>query len=106
MDQEITGRETPEYDIQNGEVPPPPSYESRPSALPLLGCSARRAYDEDAAGDRPARDTTHMNGNGTKPKDPSSLFWQQPIASDEEVNWFVPPLPRREEHGEQVVGLL
>jgi len=105
MDQDISRREPPDYDVPLGEAPPP-NYESKPTVVPLSGSSSRRAYDDESGAERAGRDTTHMNGNGTKPKDPSSLFWQQPIAADEEVNWFVPPLPRREEHSEQVVGLL
>ena len=41
--------------------------------------------------------------NGVKPPDPSSLFWQSPLSGEEEIEWFVPPLPLREEHGGEVV---
>lgn len=52
------------------------------------------------------------NGNSASrtrdynPGSPVSLFWQHPISDQEEVNWFVPPLPRREEKHEEVNGLL
>src|SRR5258708_12667420 len=53
-----------------------------------------------------AHNGASRNGASPKIKDPSSLFWQQPLSDQEEVNWFVPPLPHREERHEQVVGLL
>jgi hypothetical protein len=69
--------------------------------------SRRGGQSHESEGAQPIRaSSAPTNGNGAKPKDPPSLFWQQPIAAEEEVNWFVPPLPRREEQGEQIVGLL
>lgn len=50
--------------------------------------------------------TPTANGNGAKPNQPVSLFWQQPISSEEEVNWFVPPLPRRPEQSAQIESML
>jgi len=95
MDQDISRRGESPYDLPaSGQYPPTPEVETHP-------------VSEQGASARPVRPTTaSTNGSSAKPKDPTSLFWQQPIAGEEEVNWFVPPLPRREEHGEQVVTLL
>jgi hypothetical protein len=123
MDQDISRRGGQGFDLPSpGSQPPPlPDFEPaiRPSpdstvtnglpdsasTRPLPDSTTRHSLDGEAA--QPLRASgASTNGNGAKPKDPPSLFWQQPIAAEEEVNWFVPPLPRREEQGEQVLGLL
>ncbi len=118
MDQDIS-RRGGSYDLPSDLAQPPPLPEYDQAGRPLSDAAPQpagpgRALDEDV---HSAPRTTHIlgvggalsaatNGNGSKPKEPTSLFWQQPIAAEEEVNWFVPPLPRREEQGEQVVGML
>ncbi|HLJ54171.1 MAG TPA: hypothetical protein VKT77_03975 [Chthonomonadaceae bacterium] len=107
MDQEISGRAGSPYDL------PPDAPEAQ--ELPEFQAAVHAVHEpatrlpslEDAPRDKPVRaNPAASNGNGSKPKEPTSLFWQQPISADEEVNWFVPPLPRREDQTEQVAGLL
>ncbi len=107
MDQDISRRDDSGYDLPSeGAKPPPlPEFEQAIHAMPDM--APRRTYDDEVPLDKPIRPlSAATNGNGAKPKEPTSLFWQQPIAAEEEVNWFVPPLPRREEQGEQVEQLL
>jgi hypothetical protein len=104
MDQDISRRGENTYDLPPDIPPIPASDPPDPTVRAVADTSARR---HDAETDKPVRaNGAATNGNGSKPKEPVSLFWQQPIAADEEVNWFVPPLPRREEQNDQVVGLL
>src|SRR5947199_8538018 len=96
MDQDISRRGG--YDLPPDAPQPQGRPEFEAAVRSVQEPSARRASTDDVVADKPVRaHTAASNGNGSKPKEPTSLFWQQPISAEEEVNWFVPPLPRREE---------
>ena len=107
MDQDINRRGSQNVDRSYDRPAVPPLPDAELLSHPFPESATRHAADAEPVIAQPVRATgAPTNGNGAKVKDPISLFWQQPIAAEEEVNWFVPPLPRREEQGEQVVGLL
>lgn len=110
MEENPSRRYEPDFDVQTPLYPPGIPEQPLPSETPRGSQEneVRRAGYETHADERPlhAGQNGAANGSGVKSKEPAALFWHQPISSEEEVNWFVPPLPRREEHGGQVVGLL
>lgn len=107
MDQDISRRAGSSGDVPPGGAQPPTAYDIEMTPRAPAENPSHRAHEDENGAEKPMRaNGAAANGNGAKPKDPISLFWQQPIAAEEEVNWFVPPLPRREEQGHQVEALL
>ena len=98
---------SPEIQSSQSPLPAPEEHESTSGFFPSDEQPSIDYFEETSPQVSPA--DAYKNGfnsastTGSKASDPVSLFWQSPLSEDEEINWFVPPLPHREEHGEEVV---
>ncbi len=98
-------RYTEEFGV--GEPLPPPENAYRSSApFDFIAESPEPRTEREMSNGRVESNGAHGKSFPAFSTEPPSLFWQSPLSEEEEVNWFVPPLPHRQERETEVLSHL
>ena len=89
-------------------LPPPENAYRSPAPFDFTVESSMPRIERDISNGRVEANGAGSNGKSSPSflTEPPSLFWQSPLSEEEEVNWFVPPLPHRQEREAEVLSQL